>query len=408
MDHNDPMHHDLEKASRIASILKKCIDQEMLDNREQQLLDEWLAASPHNRKVYEEVTNPEQLEKDIKEIVGYNKKELWGRIKDGTQTRPGILSFFRSRVGRYAAAVAVLLIGVGIYFLLIKTAPADTDKPLAETTPPVMQDLAPGTDKAVLQLSDGTSIVLEDANNGLLSKQGNADISKEGGILNYHLTDAIATTSGTNTLKIPRGGKWTLGLSDGSRVTLNSESSITYPVSFVGNTREVTITGEAYFEVAKDAKRPFAVTAKGMRVEVLGTHFNVNTYGDQDMVQTTLLEGSVRASLDGQEMLLKPGQQSVINSAGKLQMNTGVDVDKIMAWKNNDFDFQNDDIKTIMNQLARWYDVEVVYEGRIPTVRLTAQISKNKNVSAVFKALEDGSSGGAHFKVDGKKIIVSP
>jgi len=291
----DPMQHDLQKASRIADILKKCIDQERLDSHEQQLLDEWIAASPHNRSVYEEVTDPDRLEKDIKEIVGYNKKELWGRIKDGTQLpKPGILSFFRSPVGRYAAAIAVILIGVGIYFLLIKTSPSDTGKPLAETTPPVTQDLAPGTDKAVLQLSDGTSIVLEDANNGLLSKQGNADISKEGGVLNYHLTGAIATTSGTNTLKIPRGGKWTLGLSDGTQVTLNSESSITYPVSFIGNSREVTVTGEAYFEVAKDAKRPFRVTAKDMRIEVLGTHFNVNAYDDEESLKVTLLEGSVQ------------------------------------------------------------------------------------------------------------------
>lgn len=407
MDHTDPMHHDLEKASRIANILKKCIDQERLDSHEQQLLDEWLAASPHNRSVYEEVTDPGRLEKDIKEIVGYNKKELWGRIKEGTQLpKPGILSFFRSRVGRYAAAIAVLLIGVGVYFLLIKTSPSANDKPVAETTP-VKQDLAPGKDKAVLQLADGTTISLEDATNGLLSKQGNANVSKDGGVLNYSLTNTNAAASGTNTLRIPRAGKWTLALSDGTQVILNSESSITYPVAFTGNSREVTVTGEAYFEVAKDAKRPFIVTAKDMRVEVLGTHFNVNTYGDQDIVQTTLLEGSVRTSLDGGEIVLKPGQQGVINSAGKLQLNTNVDLEKIMAWKNNDFDFQNDDIKTIMNQLARWYDVEIVYEGT-PTVRLTAQISKDKNVSAVFRALEEGASGGAHFRVEGKKIIVSP
>jgi transmembrane sensor len=403
----DPMHHDLEKASRIASILKKCIDQERLDNHEQQLLDEWIAASPHNRKVYEEVTDPEQLEKDIKEIVGYNKKELWGRIKAGTQSRPGILSFFRSPVGRYAAAIAVLLIGVGVYFFVIKKSSSAENKAVAENTPTIKQDLAPGTDKAVLQLSDGTSIILEDANNGLLSKQGNADISKEGGMLSYSLTGAIATTSGNNTLKIPRGGKWALTLSDGSTVILNSESSITYPVAFTGNSRDVTVTGEAYFEVAKDAKRPFRVTAKEMTVEVLGTHFNVNTYGDKDEVQTTLLEGAVRVTAGTQKAQLHPGQQSIITTTGKLQLNPNADISKIMAWRDNSFYFQNDDIETIMKQLARWYDVQIVYEGKI-TKTYTGQLSRNIKVSEMFQFLE--MSGGIKFRIDdsGKKIIVRP
>jgi transmembrane sensor len=404
---SDPMHDDLAQSDKISAILKKCIDGEKLTDAEQQALDLWLAASPHNRTVFNEVMDPDTLERDMKAMVGVDKKALWGRIKKGAADvrKPGILSFFRSGAGRYAAAIALLIIGAGVYFLVIKQPKAPAEPIAKDTTQPtITPDLQPGKDRAVLQLADGTIINLDEANNGLLTTQGNTSVNKDGGGLNYSIG---GTSAGTNTLNVPRNGKYKLELSDGTKVYLNAESNITYPVAFTGNTREVTVVGEALFEVAKDAKRPFRVTAKGVTVEVLGTHFNVNTYADEDPVQVTLLEGSVKAKAGEQEALLQPGQQSVLTTSGRLLVNPNADVEKIMAWRDNTFDFRSDKIETIMNQLSRWYDVEIEYEnGQKPTEKYTAQISRNKNVSAVFKALQE--SGGVHFRIEGKKIIVSP
>jgi transmembrane sensor len=359
---NDPLNNDPRISDRISAILKKCIDGETLNAVEQQIFDQWLARSPYNRSVHEDVTNPAILERDMKRMVGVDKKELLGSIKTGVAdiSKPRILSFFHSRVGRYAAVIAVLLIGAGIYFLFIKESKDNKSVADQNQQPTITPDLQPGKDRAVLQLADGSTIILDEANNGFVGKQAGAGVSKKGGELNYTLTDpASIAKNQMNILWIPEGGKWTADLSDDTRVFLNAESSITYPVVFTGDSREVAVAGEAYFEVAKDARNPFRVTAKDMTVEVLGTHFNVNTYGDKNPVQGTLLEQSVRAKMDVQEIVLKPGQQSVINE-DKLQLNPKVDIDYVMAWKNNDFDFKNDNIETIMNQLTGWYGVGFV------------------------------------------------
>jgi ferric-dicitrate binding protein FerR (iron transport regulator) len=204
-----------------------------------------------------------------------------------------------------------------------------------------------------------------------------------------------------------RGNQDQLELSDGTIVWLNAASSIRFPISFAGSERKVEITGEAYFEVAKDAKRPFRVMVQSAQgsseVEVLGTHFNINAYDDEEAVKTTLLEGAIKLSRKQATQLLKPGQQARYDAQSALSVNAGVDVEKVVAWKNVSFVFDHQDIRSIMRQISRWYDVDIVYQG-VPTNETFSGIVSRK--SDVWKVLKIMQANGVHFSIEGRKIIV--
>jgi ferric-dicitrate binding protein FerR (iron transport regulator) len=205
----------------------------------------------------------------------------------------------------------------------------------------------------------------------------------------------------------PRGGQYQLLLSDGSKVWLNSASSIRFPVSFAGDTRRVEVSGEAYFEVAKNPSMPFKVDVDGKNeVEVLGTHFNINSYADEGSIKTTLLEGSVKVtSLKTHESkLITPGQQAQLNKEGQITISKA-DPDKVMAWKNGYFNVDGADTKTVMQLLSRWYDVDVVYEGAIPQREWGGDIEKNLKLSQMLKILEKNN---LHFRLEGRKLMVLP
>jgi len=229
------------------------------------------------------------------------------------------------------------------------------------------------------------------------------------GQLAYHTTNEKPTEVLYNTLATPRGGQYQLMLPDGSKVWLNAASSIRYPTAFVGKTRQVDITGEAYFEIAKDANRPFTVRVgspagtKGA-VRVLGTQFNVNAYSDEPVVRTTLLEGAVKVMKDAASAVLAPGEQALLDQTGEVRLARDADLEQVMAWKNGQFVLKEADIRTVMRQIERWYDVEVVFEDDIRD-KFYVDMSRNTNLSNVFRILE--STGLVHFRIDGKKIIVT-
>ena len=187
-------------------------------------------------------------------------------------------------------------------------------------------------------------------------------------------------------------------------VWLNAGSSIRFPASFEPSQRAVEITGEAYFEVAKDAKRPFTVKVNDLQVQVLGTHFNINAYGDEPVVKTTLLEGSVKVKNTASEKMLVPGQQAQLNAGGKLKVLSKVNTSEAVAWKNDLFSFNDTDIKSLMRQLARWYDAEIVMPENIEPVTFTGQISRTANMSDVLKIL--AFTEEISFSIQGKKVIV--
>jgi hypothetical protein len=311
----------------------------------------------------------------------------------------------------YAAAAVVLFVAGVILFSKRGAQPVVITAP----QPAPVKDLPPGGNKAILTLADGAVINLDDAKNGDIARDGNARIVKPGnnGELVYHAMPGNQQAIVYNTVTTPRGGQYQLGLSDGSKVWLNASSSIHFPTTFNGKERTVELTGEGYFEIARNTAMPFSVTVNGIRVHVLGTHFNINAYPDEPVVRTTLTEGALTVVAAEQTVLLRPGQQAVagaergmVTGGGggrSLKLDPNADLEEVMAWKNGIFNFKNQDIEVIMRQISRWYDVEVVYEGKRPEGHFSGMISRNTSAYTVLKMLE---YGGVHFRiVDGKIII---
>lgn len=303
-----------------------------------------------------------------------------------------------------AAAVIIMLAGTGAYFLFSnKGKPEEIVK--TENNNSTNNDIGPGGNKAILQLADGSTIILDSAQNGTLSRQGNAKVLKlDNGQLAYN-TSGVAKEVLYNTITTPRGGQYQLTLADGSKVWLNATSSIRFPASFTGNERKVELSGEAYFEVAKNPAMPFTVAVNGMNVEVLGTHFNINSYTDEDIAKTTLLEGAVKVTKGNVMALLSPGQQAQLTANGQIGVNKNIDVEETVAWKNGFFNFNSVDIENIMRQISRWYDVDVFYQGSVSKETFSGVgVSRNSKLSQVIKVMEQA---GIKFKIQGRKIIVT-
>lgn len=310
------------------------------------------------------------------------------------------------------AAVILLLLTSGLYLILSSRDTKPDSRPPVAIQPPPTNDIDPGGNKALLTLADGSVILLDSASNGLLSTQGNIRVEKlANGLLSYNVNGKILTENDDafyNTITTPRGGQYQVTLSDGTKVWLNAASSIRFPVLFTGTERKVEITGEAYFEVARNERIPFKVKAVSADVEVLGTHFNVNAYDDEANIKTTLLEGKVKVALNsGMSQAgnyLLPGQQASITKSGAISIFNNADIEEVMAWKNGRFQFKSADLRSILRQIARWYDVEVVYKGNVD-LHFTGQLTRNDKVSKVFEKLE--LTGEVQFRVEGRKIIVS-
>jgi transmembrane sensor len=317
---------------------------------------------------------------------------------------PKVIPLIRRPWFRLAAATVLLLIVAGSFFLFN----SQEKQQQAADNKPAVNDLPPGGNKAVLTLSDGSKIILDSAANGNLSNQGNATVIK----IDNQVLYKTAGKSGEviyNTISTPKGGTYQLVLADGTRVWLNAASSLRFPVAFVGRERRVEITGEAYMEVTKNAVIPFIVdVAHQAEIEVLGTHFNVNSYADESAIKTTLVEGRVKVTGSGtkQSQLLLPGQQARIVTGGQISIERNVDMEEVLAWKNGKFEFGDAaDIASVMRQISRWYDVEVEYKGTV-TGHIGGSISRNVSVSKVFEMLE--MTGSVKFGVSGKKVTVMP
>jgi len=308
-----------------------------------------------------------------------------------------------------AACIGILLLGSYLLWQGFHRAVM----PVA-VSPQPLADIRPGGNKAILTLGNGSTIILDSAANGLLAEQGSARISKQGnGTLAYEAGKQSVAAGGVsyNTLTTPRGGQYEVTLPDGTRVWLNAASSLTYPTAFTGKNRKVTMTGEAYFEVAADQRQPFEVETGGLVVQVLGTHFNINAYTDETYVGTTLLEGSVRLRAGKASVVLHPGEQGLTENTTargnqeSISMATHVNLEQVMAWKNGLFYFNHADIQTVMRQLSRWYDVEVEYQGTLPSRDFRGKIQRDLQLSQVLKFLEQSD---VHFTLNGKKLIVRP
>jgi transmembrane sensor len=303
----------------------------------------------------------------------------------------------RLRTWLYAAAIAALLIASGGYLFFRYQAGPGVEQ-IAQ-----QQDAAilPGSNKAILTLADGSTVTLDSSVNQVI-RQGNAAVYQQQGQLQYKTTAQQSTQTATNTLTTPRGSTFRVTLPDGTRVWLNSASSLQYPMAFNGGERVVTLRGQGYFEVMQNARQPFRVKANGMEVTVLGTSFDIMAYADENAISTTLVDGAVKVTQGTAEATLKPGQQAVLNEKDALSVHP-VDVNQVIAWKTGFFEFANTDLATIMRQIARWYDVEVVFENTPSNERFLGRIGRDQPLSRILQLLEEN---GIQFRVTGKKIMV--
>lgn len=302
-----------------------------------------------------------------------------------------------------AAAIILLLSGTAVYHWYNKH---EQQKLVAQNKAIVKHDVDPGDNRAVLTLANGTKLILDSAKIGLLNQSGNISINKTRDGQVVYTEDKEQQQNSPlayNTISTPRGGQYQVVLPDGSKVWLNSASSLKFPTAFTANERNVELSGEGYFEVAKNKAKPFNVKVKDIDVAVLGTHFNIMAYSDEAAVKTTLLEGSVRLTQGNISDLLKPGQQGVINNKGIKIID--VDTDEVVAWKNGFFDFERVNIQEIMKQLSRWYGTEVMYEGKTPDDEFVGKISRDVKLSQVLHILE---LSHVRFRIENKKIIVTP
>ena len=379
-------------------------------------LDEWVNESEDHRRMFAQVNDPEGMGK----IIALMHPREWNvidaniarKIKEGIRTveaapvvRAHRVHFLKTAFFRYAAAI-ILLIGIGTYVYVTQQ-----EKPsVTQNNPlPVQNDVAPGGNRATLTLADGSKIVLDSAVNGRIAQERGARIEKKGGQVVYVPFLPASERLGVvayNTMATPRGGQYQLTLPDGSQVWLNAESSITYPTAFIGSERKVTITGEAYFEVAKDKTKKFVVDVAGKgSVEVLGTHFNVNAYANENNIATTLLEGSVRIASTSvhTSLILKPGQQGQLRN-DKLVLAKDPDIDQVMAWHKGLFNFNKVKFSDAMRQLERWYDVDVEYKNGIPNITFGGKMQRDLNLAELLRLL---NAMDVTFSIEGRKLIVS-
>ncbi|MDB5089179.1 MAG: FecR family protein, partial [Mucilaginibacter sp.] len=268
--------------------------------------------------------------------------------------------------------------------------------------------IVPGSNKAILTLAGGKTIVLKNAANGLLAQTtaGNVLKTNNGQILynTANKTEVVANQDNINTLSTPRGGTYQVVLSDGTKVWLNAASSISYPVAFTGKERHVSLSGEAYFEVAKNKEMPFYVRINNVQVKVLGTHFNIAAYSDDNEITTTLLEGAVQVTKNNTHSLLRPGQKAIVNNNSDNIAVSDADIEDAMAWKNGYFIFDDDDITGIMKKVSRWYDVNVSYQGNVSDQKFGGTFYRSKSITELLQYLE--KIGKNHFTVEGRRIIV--
>jgi len=335
------------------------------------------------------------------------RTRIWQRLNDNRK----IVQLPSRKVTKYrwlqVAAVFVAVLLAGLFFMQRKK---NQETGSVKLTNKVQPPILPGGNKAYLTLANGSRIVLDDAQNGKLATRPGVTVSKTGnGMLVYHFTNsnnntAAVTTPEFNTITTPRGGQYQVVLEDGTRVWLNAASSIKFPQAFTGATREVELSGEAYFEVAKNKAKPFLVQANGKKVQVFGTHFNINAYGDNNNVTTTLLEGSVRMSSGSSAVMLAPGQQGDAVNGATIKVSPA-DIQQIMAWKNGLFIFHDLNITEVMKQVSRWYDVDVEYrDDEVKNNEFGGTVSKYKSINELLDVMVLTRS--IHYKIEGRRVII--
>lgn len=386
-----------EKILYYANLMSRQINHGLTPD-EQLELNAWLEADPSNQMVYDGLRERDAQQSAIDFMNSVSVDAAWNKVSAALEISRSVpvvknLSSFRKRFA-WAAAAAVLVAS----FFIWRT---NMDQPVQSSAAPV--EILPGGTKATLTLASGKIISLDAVANGDIAAEGDVQVIKMDGKLQYNGANDNAEIT-YNTIQTPRGGKYQLVLSDGTVVWLNAASSLRFPVTFNTRERLVELKGEAYFEVKK-GERPFRVSLQnGSQIEVKGTAFNVNAYHDEDMLKATLIEGKINFMNLGKTQALFPGQQiRISDEEPEMQVIEDVDVQQEIAWKNDLFIFKGMDVKSIMREISRWYDIDVMYRGKLNPETFSGIVSRKSNLSQVLKIMEEG---GVRFAIEGRTIVV--
>lgn len=393
----------MSENKKIGQLLYKFM-QGTLTEEEETFLECWKTQSHANQFVFDEVTNEENISEILKEYHPANrqilKKVIWEKVAARLpQMRKK--SVVRRR-GMYMRIAAVIMLTLGItgYFFWQENRKAGNSE-----APRFADVKAPHANKATITLANGQKVSLDSLLSGTLAVQGDGKLVKlaNGQIVYEGTAGEAAHIPIYNTLENPKGSKVIdMVFSDGSHIWLNAGSSVTFPVVFSGVQRKITLTGEAFLDVAHNAAMPFIVEARGVAIEVLGTNFNVNAYNDEEDIKVTLLKGAVKLNNQTSSGLLKPGQQACVKD--KIRVSNDVDVDAVMAWKNNKFLFNNNNIQEVMRQLEKWYNIKVVYETQPTREEFVGSISRNVNLSQILALLSETKA--VNFEIKGNLVVV--
>lgn len=348
---------------------------------------------------------PESTVRELKETVWNNLQEKMSHTSPW-QNDPVSIRSKRRRLWRYSAVAASILVVISFSTFVIYNRVKDkTSLPAGEESKASHLQVLPGSSKASLVMDNGSVVTLDSAAVTQLTTDDGTIIDKQYGTITYKNNQVATDKVSYNTLYIPRGGEFQLILPDGSKVWMNAASSLKFPTRFIEKERTVYLTGEAYFEVAKNPRQPFKVIVeKDMEVQVVGTHFNVMAYPDERAIKTTLAEGSVNIKTNTKTISLAPAQQAALNRGSRLLEVTKADIDKELAWKNGMIEFQDDDLPYIMRQLGRWYDVDISFETTVSSATYNGSIPRKALLSEVMKIL---SIAGIKYRMDNKKLIIT-
>lgn len=371
---------------------------------ERRQLDEWDSSLDREKSLLDLYTEHEQAAAHARmwEQVTRQTTPTGRLIYLPSSSPPGLKGRRKSDWLKYAAAIVILIGAIGYFLRSTVIKQEQLANAVANTT--AKDFAAPTTSRATLTLSNGQQVILDSVSHGMLAIEGDINIQKtpDGRIV---YSGAGNGQTQYNTLRVPRGSKIaSIVLADGTRVFLNAASSLTYPVAFGDTDRKVEVSGEAYFEVAKDKRRKFIVSSSNLITEVLGTHFNVNTYADEGVQKITLLEGSVKVTGGSSAIMIKPGEQ-VAYASGRIHVDHAVDLEQVMAWKNGVFNFNNASCEAVMRQLSRWYNIDVVYPRGIPDIQFGGEIQQTLSLAEMLEALGQVE---VKFEINDNQLVVLP
>lgn len=392
-------------AEEIARLLLKKVSGQ-LTVEEEELFEQLKAVSDHHKEKIAEYTNLHNIRKELQLYTESERNAsdlpvpLTEVVSEFSFGKKSIHRIHFIRKWWWAAAVIV----IGSAIAVILSADQQLVVPENASHHRAFSDIQPGSNKAILTLADGRTITLDSAANGQIASQDNVKIVK---LVNGEISYTSQGVSGAgitiNTMETPRGGQYRLILPDGTRVWLNASSSITYPAVFSGNDRRVKVKGEVYMEVVGNKAKPFFVDVDGQSsIQVLGTSFNINAYADEGKITATLSNGSVKMTVDTNTVILKPGQKAVAAPNGKLEV-MAASISQAVAWKNGIFDFTDADLKTVMRQLERWYDIKVEYKKKSSDIVFMGRMYRNASLSSVLNFLQKMD---VKFELNGNNLTV--